>query len=100
MCICINTEYWSEYSFSYTSSEDNLIKTNTFALAIRLQDVLPRRLLQDLLQKRLQDTFKTFSRDFEDVFKTASRRLQKVFKTSSRRLAKMSSRRFEGVPSA
>ena len=39
--------------------QDVLIKTNIFALVIRLQDV-----------------FKTFSRRFQDVFKTPSRRLQ------------------------
>ena len=54
---------------SLTSSEDVLVKTNIFVLAIRLQD----------------------------VFKTSSRRFQDVFKTSSRRLAKMSSRRFQDV---
>ena len=58
---------------------DVLIKTNIFALALRLQ--------------------KTSSRRLQDVFKTSSRRLQDVFKTSSRRLAKISSRRFQGVPS-
>ena len=46
---------------SLTSSEDVLVKTNVFVLAICLQD---------------------------------------VFKTSSRRLAKISSRRFQGVPSS
>ena len=65
---------------SSSSSEDVLIKTNIFVLAIRLQDV-----------------FKTSSRRFQDVFKTSSRRFQDVFKTSSRRLAKTSSRRFQDV---
>ena len=54
---------------SLTSSEDVLVKTNIFVLAICLQD----------------------------VFKTSSRHLQDVFKTSSRRLAKMSTRRFQDV---
>ena len=49
---------------SLTSSEDVLVKTNIFVLAIRLQDVL-----------------KTFSRRLRHVFKTSSRRLQDVFKT-------------------
>ena len=59
---------------SNTSSEDVLVKTNIFVLAIRFQDVL---------QKLLQD-----------VFKTPSRRLAK---TSSRPLAKISSRCFQDV---
>ena len=81
---------------SSSSSEDVLIKTNIFVLAIRLQDVFKTscqdvfktfsRRLQDVLQKRLQD-----------VFKTSSRHLQDVFKTSSRRLAKTSSRHLQDV---
>ena len=65
-----------------------MIKTNTFILVIRLQDV-----------------FKTFSRHFQDVFKVS---FQEVFKTSSRCLQdvlqkrlqdifKMSSRHFQDV---
>ena len=72
---------------SLMSSEDVLVKTKIFVLAIRLQDV-----------------FKTFSRRLQDVlkniFKTSSRRLQDVFKTSLRRLPKMSSRRFQHVSSS
>ena len=76
-----------------TRLQDVLIKTNIFALVIRLQKTSSRR-LQDVLVKtnifvlaiRLQDVFKTFSRRLQDVFKTSSRRLQDVFKTSSRRL--------------
>ena len=68
---------------SLTSSEDILVKTNIFALAIRLEDV-----------------FKTFSRRLEDVFKTSWRPPQDVFKTSSRRLEKTSSRHFQGVSSS
>ena len=45
-------------------------------------------LLQDVLQKRLQDIFKKSSSLFADVVKT-----------SSRRLGKMSSRRFQDVSS-
>ena len=76
---------------SSSSSEDVLVKTNIFVLAIRLQDVFKTfsRRLQDVLQKRLQD-----------IFKTSSRRFQDVFKTSSRRLAKVSSRRFQDVSSS
>ena len=61
--------------------QDVLIKTNIFVLVICLQDVL---------QKRLQDIFKTSSRRFQDVYKTSSRRLEKrlqdIFKTFWRRL--------------
>ena len=62
------------------SSEDVLVKTNIFVLAIRLQDV-----------------FKTFSRRLQDVFKTS---YKNVFQTSLRRLAKISSRRFQDVSSS
>ena len=51
---------------SLMSSEDVLVKTNIFVLAVRLQNV-----------------FKTFSRHLQDVFKTSSRRFAKTF---SRRL--------------
>ena len=84
--------------------QDVLIKSNMFALALRLQKTswsrpiysswpyvfkTSSRRFQDVLQKRLQDIFKTSSRRFEDVFKT-----------SSRRLAKISSRRFQDVSSS
>ena len=88
---------------SSLSSEDVLIKTNMFALALRLQKTswsrpiysswpyvfktFSRR-LQDVLPRRLQDVFKTSSnvlpRRLQRVFKTSWRRLQNVFKTSSR----------------
>ena len=61
---------------SLTSSED-VFKTNTFVLAIRLQDF-----------------FKTFLRHLQDVFKTSCKN---VLKTSSRHLAKTSSRRLQKV---
>ena len=96
--------------------QDVLIKTNIFVLAIRLQGVFKTfsRRLQDVFKtfsrrpqdifkifwRRLQDVFKTSSRPLEGVFKTSSRRLQDVFNTSSRRPAKISSRRFQGVPSS
>ena len=64
-----------------SSSEDVLVKTNIFILAIRLQDVFKtclRRLaktssrhLRDVLPRRLQDVLK-------NVFKTSSRRFQDV----------------------
>ena len=89
-----------------------LIKTNIFALVIRLQKTssrrfgqdqyihlghTPSRRLQDVLQKRLQDIFKT---SCKSVLKISSRRRQDVSKTSSRCLAKMSSRRFQEVSSS
>ena len=56
--------------------------------------------------RHLQDVFKTFSKRF--LAKTSSKRLedilqkrlQDIFKTSSRSLAKMSSRRFQDVSSS
>ena len=74
--------------------QDVLIKTNMFALALRLQKTSSRRLdqdqyirlghtssrrLQDISQKRLQDILKTSSRRFQDVFKTSSGHLVKTF---------------------
>ena len=87
--------------------QDVLIKTNMFALALRLQKTSSRR-LQDVLVKTkifvlaicLQDVFETSSRRLQDVFKTSSRRFEDLFKTSSKRLQdlfKASSRRFEDV---
>ena len=71
--------------------QDFLIKANIFTLLkcfqktssrhldqnqyIRLGHTSSRR-LQDALQKRLQDIFKTSSRRFQDVFKTSLRHLQ------------------------
>ena len=73
----------------------------------RLQHVLiktNRRHRQDVFKtswsRRLQDVFKTSLRPIQGVFKTFWRALQAVFKTSSRRLVKISSRRFQGVPSS
>ena len=85
-----------------------LFKTNMFALVLRRQKT-PLRRLQDVLVKtnifvldiRLQDVFKTFSRRLQvvlktscqEVFKTSSRRLEKrlqdIFKTFSRRIIKL-----------
>ena len=89
---------------SSSSLEDVFIKTNIFALALRLQKTSSRRLgqdqyirlghtssrrfsrclaktssrhLQDVLQKR-QDIFMTSSRRFEDVFNMSSKHLQDV----------------------
>ena len=68
--------------------QDVLIKTNMFALALRLQKTSSRRLA------------KTSSRHLQDVFKTSSRRFQDVLKTLLRRLARISSRRSQDVPSS
>ena len=106
---------------SSLSSEDVLIKTNMFALALRLQKTSSRRLaktssrhLQDVLKmfwRRLQDVLKTSSRRLvkmssrrlqkrlQDIFKTFWRCLQDVFETSSRGLTRMPSRCFEDVSS-
>ena len=62
--------------------EDVLIKTNIFAILIRLQKTSSRRLDQD---------------QYIRLGHTSSRRLQDVFKTSSRRLAKTSSRHLQDV---
>ena len=65
--------------------EDVLIKTNMFASALRLQKTSSRRLGQDQYirlgytsSRRLQDVFKTSSRHLQDVLQ---RYLQDVFKT-------------------
>ena len=52
--------------------QDVLVKTNIFVLAIRLQDVFKT------FSRRLQDVFKTSSRPLQGVFKTSSRHLQDV----------------------
>ena len=62
--------------------QDVLIKTNMFALALRLQKTSSRRLGQDQCIR---------------LGHTSSRRLQNVFKMSSRHLAKTSSRHLQGV---
>ena len=66
-----------------SSEEDVLVKTNIFVLDIRLQDVFKTfsRRLQGVLQKRLQDVLKTSSERLQDILKTSC---QDVFKTSSR----------------
>ena len=65
--------------------QDVLIKTNIFALVIRLQDVFIKTNIF-VLVIRLQDVFKTSSTRFQDLFKTSSRCFENVFKTSSRHL--------------
>ena len=70
--------------------QDVLIKTNIFALVIRLQKTSwSRPIYSSWLY-----VFKTSSRRFQDVFKTSCKN---VFKTSSRRLAKTFSRSFQNV---
>ena len=82
--------------------QDVLVKTNIFALAIRLQDVLARRLqdifktssrrLAQMSSRRFQDVLKTSSKSFQDLFKKSSRRLQDIFKTSCKVIFKTFSR--------
>ena len=55
------------FKTSSTRLQHVLIKTNILVVIIRLQT--SSRRLQYVLQKRLQDFFKTSSRRFEDVFK-------------------------------
>ena len=84
--------------------QDVFIKTNIFALLIRLQKTSWRRLDQDQYtrlghtsSRHFQDVFKTA---WKNVFKTSSRSFQKVFKTSLRYLQdvfKMSSRHLQEV---
>ena len=66
-----------------SSSEDVLVKTNIFVLAIRLQDVF-----------RTSCHNKT---SCKNVFKTSSRRLQDVLKTSSRHLQDVLQRYLQDV---
>ena len=88
---------------SLTSSEDVLVKTNIFVLAIRLQDVFTTfsRRLQDVFKTSCKKVFKTSSRRPQDVLKTSSKRLQdvlkNVFKTSSRRLQDVLQRYLQDV---
>ena len=95
---------------SWRRLQDVLITTNMFALAFKTssrclgQDQYIRlghmssRLLQDVLVKT--NIFVLAIWRLQDVFKASSRRLQDVFKTYSRHPAKISSRRFQGVPSS
>ena len=79
--------------------QDVLIKTNMFALALRLQKTSSRR-LQDVLVKTnifvlsicLQDVFKMSSRHLQDVLQTSSRCLQDIFKTFCKDIFKAFSR--------
>ena len=85
---------------SWKRLQDVLIKTNMFAVALRLQKTSSRR-LPDVLVKTnifalaicLQDVFKTSSRHLQDVLKTSSRCLQDIFKTSCKDIFKTFSRR-------
>ena len=88
--------------------QDVLIKTNIFALALRLEKTSWSRPIYSswlyVFKTSSRRLAKTSSRHLQDVFKTSSRRLQDVLKnvckTSSRRLAKISSRRFQDVLSS
>ena len=63
--------------------QDILIKTDIFNLVIHFRDVFKRfwRHVEDVLQSRLQDLFKTSSRHLQDILKKPSSCLQDVFKT-------------------
>ena len=84
-----HSSWWRRLRLQKTFSRrlrDVLIKTNIFALVIRLQKTSSRRLGQDQYirlgytsSRRLQDVFKTFSRCLQDIFKTSSRPLAKIF---------------------
>ena len=79
---CLLPSSWEDV---FKTSSRRLIKTNIFALALGLQKT-PSRRLQDVLVKTnifalatcLRDFFKTSSRHLEDVLQ---RYLQEVFKT-------------------
>ena len=62
------------YPANIRLDEDVFIKTNIFAVVIRLQDVFKT------YSRRPQDILKKSSRCFENVFKTSSRHLQDVLK--------------------
>ena len=94
---------------SLTSSEDVLVKTNIFVLAIRLQDVFQDKNIFKISSRRLQNVFKTSSsrlakttsRCLQNVFKTSwktsLRHLQDVFKTPSRHLQDVLQRYLQDV---
>ena len=69
--------------------QDVLIKTNMFALALRLQKTSWSR----PIYSSWPYVFKTSSRRLQDVSKTSSTRLQHVFKTSCKDIFKTFSRR-------
>ena len=95
-CHCQLHEVWPQQTFV-------LMKTSSRRLD---QDEYVRLSLtssEDVFKtssKRLQDLFKASSRRLQDVLKTSSRCLRDVFKTSSRLPSKISSRRFQGMPSS
>ena len=71
-------------SFAFISRrrlQDVLIKTNIFALFIRLQKTSWWRTIYSswsYVFKRFQDNFKTSSRQLQDIFKTTSRHVQDI----------------------
>ena len=99
------------FCFLQKKSSGVFIKTNIFALVIRLQKT-SSRCLEQIQHSSWLYIFKTSSRRFQDVFKTSSRRakmsfrhpqkvllrrLQDIFKTSSRGLTKASLRHLQDV---
>ena len=83
---------YSPYSYVFRRRLQDVIKTNIFALLIRLQRTSWSRPNIFVLVIRLQDVFKMFSRHLQDVFKMSC---QNIFKMSSRCLAKASSRHLQ-----
>ena len=86
-CLHLQKTSWSRpiyLSWSY------LFKTSS-----RRSQALSRlaKTSSDILQKRLQDIFKTSLRRLRDIFKTSSRRLQDIFKTSYKDVIQTFSRR-------
>ena len=81
---------------NHSSSEDVLIKTNIFVLAICLQDVFKTssRCLTKTSSRRFQDDFKA---SCKNVFQTSSRRFEDLFKTSSRHLQDVLPRHLQDV---
>ena len=84
------------YIYPYFIYINSFIYINFLAVI----NILLVRCLQDVSQKRLQDTFKTSARRFEDVFnvlknifKASSRRFEDIFKTSCKYIFKTFSRR-------
>ena len=81
---------------SWRRLEDVLIKTNMFALALRLQDVFKTSWSRPIYLP-WSYVFKTSSRPLQGVFKTSSRRFEDVFKMSSRHLQDVLQRYFQDV---
>ena len=77
----------TSFVFVFGRRLEDVLKTNMFALALRLQDVFKTSWSRPIYSS-LPFIFKTSSRrltkTFQDVFKTSARRFEDVFKISSR----------------